>query len=240
VRPPAPRARRRDPRRRDAVRRSAAVGAAVGAAAIVAAVALAAGTMPRPCGRRPPPTPRRRPSSGATSSTTSRSRARSATPTRSPSPPDAGTVTDLPDPGTVIRRGQSLYDVNGPGRLVAVRVGAGLARLRARHERRRGRPPARAPLGGRAAARARRDAPARRRAVPLRVAAAGGARRCRRGRARRGGHDRLRGEPGLAGRGAAGGDRRRRGRGDGNRRVAGLYPALRAARLSPTDALRSV
>jgi hypothetical protein len=26
----------------------------------------------------------------------------------------AGTVTDLPDPGTVILRGQSLYDVNAP------------------------------------------------------------------------------------------------------------------------------
>ncbi len=49
-----------------------------------------------------------------------------------------------------------------------------------------------------------RDPAPRRRAVPDRVAAAGGARRARRGRARRRGHRRLRGEPGLAGRRAAG------------------------------------
>ena len=71
---------------------------------------------------------------------------------------------------------------------------------------------ARAALGGRPAARARRDAPQRRRPVPHRVAAAGHRRRAGRRGARRGGHGRLRGRPGLAGRRARGRARRRRGR----------------------------
>ena len=84
-----------------------------------------------------------------------------------------------------------------------------------------------------------RDPAARRAAVPDRVAAARRRRRRRRDAARGGGHRGLRARP------RAGPPRcprsswpaawRRRAAGG----VAGLYPALRAARLSPTEALRS-
>ena len=73
-----------------------------------------------------------------------------------------------------------------------------------------------------------------------RVAAAGGGRWAGGGGAGRRGDGRLRGQPGLAGGGAAGRARRRPDRRDGDRRGRRAYPALRAARLSPTDALRSV
>ena len=66
-------------------------------------------------------------------------------------------------------------------------------------------------------------------------------RRARRRRARRARHRRLRGQPGLAGRRARRRARRRRGRRRRDRRRRGpAIPALRAARLSPTEALRSV
>ena len=100
---------------------------------------------------------------------------------------------------------------------------------------------ARAPLGGRAAARAGRHPPPRRRAVPVRVAAAGGDRAgwraWRWARAVTAGYAASQGwqavVPPVA---LAGGLIAATAIGA----VAGLYPALRAARLSPTDALRSV
>ena len=91
---------------------------------------------------RPPP-PR---SSAATSSIARRSTARSATPTRRRCRAGAaGTLTAIREPGSLVRRGQlALRRRRRAGRLAALRLAPGVARLRARDERRRGRPPARA------------------------------------------------------------------------------------------------
>ena len=91
-----------------AVKRAAA--AALGVAAVVAAVVLAAGGDEAPPVRAAPPRPPPRRSSGATWSTARASAARSAT--RTPlrcSPARPAPSTGLPEPGGVIRRGESLY-----------------------------------------------------------------------------------------------------------------------------------
>jgi putative ABC transport system permease protein len=85
-----------------------------------------------------------------------------------------------------------------------------------------------------------RDQGPRRPPVPGRVAAAGPGRRARRGGPGGGGHRRLRRRPRLVGGrprpAMAGGILAALAIGA----VAGLYPALRAAGLAPTDALRTV
>ena len=100
----------------------------------------------------------------------------------------------------------------------------GAARRRRRDRERDGDLGARAPLGDRAAARARRDAAQRRRAVPGRVAAARGCGRRRRHAARRARDVRLRELRGLDRGGAGGGVGRWRAGGGVCRRRGGAVP----------------
>ena len=85
----------------------------LGAAAVAAAVALAAGGDPAPVRAAAAATPPRRPSSAATSSTATRSQGTlgyaDAFALRAGA---TGTITRLREPGAVVRRGQSLYDVD--------------------------------------------------------------------------------------------------------------------------------
>ena len=101
---------RRRSRRREARGRR---GRRAGVASSASAVAL--GTRRATRRRCAPPrrAPRRRPSSAATSSTATRSQGTLGYADASRcSPARAGTITRLREPGAVVRRGQSLYDVD--------------------------------------------------------------------------------------------------------------------------------